>query len=112
MDGFIFDSCTEMLLKEIMESSSNTNLDAERLKVQLSDFQKQCLDLGFCPKGEFIRGQMCRDFLRDAVLRMRKRLTLIHGDPAISNIVETTDLFIEALGGETEGNVPTSSYAI
>ncbi len=102
MDGFIFDSCTEMLLQEIIDSPSNTNLDAEKLKVQLADFQKQCLDLGLCPKGEFIRGQMCRDFLRDAVLRMRKRLALLHEDPAISNIVETTELFIETLGGETE----------
>ena len=60
------------------------------------------MDLGLCPKGEFIRSLMCRNFLRDAVQRMRKKLSLINADTEINNIVEKTDLFIESLGEETE----------
>ena len=99
---YIFDGCSEIIMQEIIESAPNTNLDVEKLKLQLSDFQKECVNLGLCPKGEFIRGLMCRSFLRDAVQRMKKRISLIHADAAITNIIETTELFIESLGEETE----------
>ena len=102
MKDYIFGGCTEILLQEIIESSSDIDMDSDTLIQQLSAFQKVCLDIGLCQKGEFVRSLMCRDFLRDAVQRMRKKLLSIDADAAIGSIVETTEQFIEAYGDETE----------
>ena len=67
---FVFDGCTEVLLNKIIESSADGCPEAKNLLVQLSDFQKVCIDMGLCPKGELVRGYMCRNFQRDAVQRM------------------------------------------
>ena len=98
----IFDGCIEILLNEIMKSSIEAHSYAVNLLQQLPDFQKTCVDTGLCPKGELIRSMVCRNFLRDAVLRMRKKLILVNEDTVIKSIVETTNEFIEAFGEETE----------
>jgi hypothetical protein len=70
--NYEFDGCTEVLLNQIIESSPEGCPEAESLLEQLSEFQKVCIGTGLCPKGELIRGYMCRHFLRDAVQRMIK----------------------------------------
>ena len=49
-----------------------------------------------------IRSLMCRNFLRDAVQRMRKKLASVEQDGAINSIIETTESFLENIGEETE----------
>lgn len=100
--NYVLDGCTEVLLSKIMESSPENCPEAERVLEQLSDFQKVCIKTGLCPKGELIRGYMCRSFLRDAVQRMIKLLSTVKEDAAISSIVERTQQFIEEVGEETE----------
>lgn len=102
MKEIVFDGCTEVLLQEIIDSSLEKDSDAETALQQLSEFQKVCEDQDLCPKGELIRGFMCRIFLRDAALRMRKKLASVEQDAAINSIIETTELFIENFGEETE----------
>ena len=68
--NYVFDGCTEVLLNQIIEFSPEGCPEAESLLEQLSEFQKVCIGTGLCPKGELIRGYMCRHFLRDAVQRM------------------------------------------
>ena len=98
----LFDGCIENLLQDIIASSTEACPAAEQLVQQLPEFQKKCVDTDVCPKGELIRGLMCRNFLRGAVQRMRNKLSSINEDSAISNIVEKTSEFIETLGDETE----------
>ena len=98
----VFDGCTDVLLNKIMESSPEGCPEAVSLLEQLSDFQKVCIGTGLCPKGELIRGYMCRSFLRDAVQRMIKLLSTVKEDEAISSIIERTRQFIEEFGEETE----------
>jgi hypothetical protein len=100
--NYVFDGCTEVLLNQIIESSPEGCPEAESLLEQLSEFQKVCIGTGLCPKGELIRGYMCRHFLRDAVQRMIKLLSTVKEDAAISSIVERTQQFIEEAGEETE----------
>ena len=100
--NYVFDGCTEVLLNQIIEFSPEGCPEAESLLEQLSEFQKVCIGTGLCPKGELIRGYMCRHFLRDAVQRMIKLLSTVKEDAAISSIVERTQQFIEEAGEETE----------
>ena len=98
----LFDGCIENLLQNISKSSLEAHSDATVLLQQLPEFQKACVEIGLCPKGELIRGYMCRNFLRDAVQRMRKKLLSVNEDLTIGNIMETTTEFIENIGEETE----------
>lgn len=98
----LFDGCIENLLQDISKSSLEAHSDATVLLQQLPEFQKACVEIGLCPKGELIRGYMCRNFLRDAVQRMRKKLLSVNEDLTIGNIMETTTEFIENIGEETE----------
>lgn len=100
--NYVFDGCTEVLLNQIIESSPEGCPEAESLLEQLSEFQKVCIGTGLCPKGELIRGYMCRHFLRDAVQRVIKLLSTVKEDAAISSILERTQQFIEEAGEETE----------
>ena len=102
MKNIVFDGCTEVLLQEVFDSSPERNSDAEKTLQLLSDFQTVCVEQGLCPKGEFIRGMMCRVFLRDAIQRMRKKLALVEQDATINSIIETSYQFIESMGEETE----------
>ena len=102
--NYVFDGCTEVLLNQIIESSPEGCPEAESLLEQLSEFQKVCIGTGLCPKGELIRGYMCRHFLRDAVQRMIKLLSTVKEDAVISSIVERTQQFIEEAGEETEAD--------
>ena len=98
----VFDGCTEILLQEIIASSPEISTEAEILMQQLPEFQKECISVGLCPKGELIRGLECRNFLRDAKQRMTKKLSTVNEDATISGIVKQTGGFIENIGEETE----------
>ena len=102
MSGITFDGCTEIIFQAIVESSPAKYPDAEKTTHLLSAFQKACMDVDLCPKGEMVRGLMCRDFLRDAVLRMKKKKLSISADAPIGNIMEITEQFIENYGEESE----------
>ena len=102
MNGIVFDGCTEIIFQTIIESSPSKYLDAEKTTHLLLAFQKECMDVDLCPKGEMVRGLMCRNFLRDAVQRMRKKMLSLSVDPPISNIMEITEQFIENYGEESE----------
>lgn len=102
MKDIVFDGCTEVLLQDIIDSSSEKDSDVEAALQQLPDFQKLCENQELCPKGELIRGLMCRNYLRDAVQRMRKKLASVEQDGAINGIIETTEKFVETIGEETE----------
>ena len=101
MDVF-FDGCTEMLLAEIKNSSPETSVDVEAMLQQLPAFRNECLKAGLCPKGEFIRGWACRDFLRDAWKHMHDKLKSIDEDALTRVVMKRTAEYIESLGEETE----------
>jgi hypothetical protein len=98
----VFDGCIENLLLGISKSSLEAHSNATSLLQQLPEFQKVCIDTGICPKGELIRGYVCRIFLRDAVQRMRKKLLSVNEDSAITSILKTTNEYIENLGFKTK----------
>ena len=102
MKDIVFDGCIEVLLQDIIDSSPEKDSDAGTALQQLPEFQKICENLELCPKGELIRGIMCRNYLREAVQRMRKKLASVEQDGAINGIIESTEQFIETIGEETE----------
>ena len=85
--NYMFDGCTEVLLNQIIESSPEGCPEAESLLEQLSEFQKVCIGTGLCPKGELIRGYMCRHFLRDAVPSFGK-------DPQLENREKQSNILL------------------
>ena len=102
MKDIVFDGCIEDLLRNIIDSSPEQDSDSEVTLQLLSDYQKVCEAQELCPKGELIRGLMCRNFLRDAAQRMRKKLASVEQDATINSIIEATEQYIESIGEETE----------
>ena len=97
-----FDDCTEHLLKEYEALKPEEKDKTQKLYEELKSFKEDCIKTGICPEGELIRGYICRQFQRDAVKRMKGRLTSLNEDNTIKRIVRQTNVGIETIGKKSE----------
>lgn len=97
-----FDDCTEHLLKEYEALKPEEKDKTQKLYEELKSFKEDCIKTGICPEGELIRGYICREFLRDAVKRMRSKLSGFNNNNTINKFLAETERFIETVNEETE----------
>lgn len=99
-----FDNCTELLIKDI-KSVEKKESKAFKLYELLPQLKKVYISNELCPKGEFERSYLCRQFLREIVRNLEKEINgAFSPDPLICSLLKTTKDYIESSKKETEHN--------
>jgi hypothetical protein len=103
-----FDSCTEYLYKYLSESSESEEERewAAQSYDSLSELKKGCISASLCPKGEFERGYICREYLRKATSEVIKQINRenLWMDETAKGVYDRTKAFIEEIGDDSEAD--------
>ena len=103
-----FDSCTEYLYKFLSDSSKTD--DERQMALQsyesLPKLKEGCLSAGLCPKGEFERGYVCREYLRTATAEVMKQVGRENFwmDKTAKEVWDRTKAYIEEIGDDSEAD--------